>query len=84
MSIEFKTVNEVLCGRDMQSLQSVLIEKLRSMVARDWNDEEKARLPSVTAEVLAEKEADYCVHEKGRVGVPIDVWMVTCKKPTIM
>ena len=50
------------------------------MVASNWTDEEKAKLPAVTAQVLDDHEAEFCIKSGDKVGVPMTAWVAVCRK----
>lgn len=50
------------------------------MVARDWTDEEKAKLPTITVQVLDGYEAEVCIKSGDKVGVPVTAWVAVCRK----
>lgn len=50
------------------------------MVAKKWPDEEKARLPAVTAQVLDDHEAKFCIKSGDEIGVPMTAWVAVCRK----
>lgn len=50
------------------------------MVAKNWSEEEKAKLPAVTSQVLDDHEADFCIKSGNKVGVPMTAWIAVCRK----
>lgn len=78
--IEMTTVTEGMWGTGRKDLESVLLENFQAMVARNWTDEEKAKLPAVTAQVLDDREGDFCVRSGDKVGVPMTAWVAVCRK----
>lgn len=78
-SVEMSTVTEGVWGVGMKDFESVLLENFRAM-ARDWTDEEKAKLPVVTAQVLKDHGADFCISSGDKVGVPMTAWVAVCRK----
>ncbi|CAF9940769.1 MAG: hypothetical protein HETSPECPRED_002633 [Heterodermia speciosa] len=79
-TVELKEVTEGMWGVSTDDLKSVLLENFTALVSRNWSDEEKAKLPEVTAEVLKDMESEYCVQSGGRVGVLMTAWIAVCKK----
>ncbi|CAD6569067.1 MAG: hypothetical protein ASARMPREDX12_008484 [Alectoria sarmentosa] len=79
-SIEMTTVTEGMWGTGRKDLESVLLENFQAMVARNWTDDEKTKLPAVTAQVLDDHEADFCIKSGAKVGVPMTAWVAVCRK----
>lgn len=55
------TVTEGMCGVGIKELERVFSENFQTMVARNRTDDEKAKLSAVTAQVLKDHEADFCI-----------------------
>ena len=51
-----------------------MLENFQAMVASNWTDEEKAKLPAVTAQVLDDHEAEFCIRSGEKIGVPMTAW----------
>ena len=79
-SVEMTTVTEGMWGVGIKDLESVLLENFQAMVMRNWTDEEKAKLPAVTTQVLKDCQADFCIRSGDKVGVPMTAWIAVCKK----
>lgn len=79
-SIEMITVTEAMWGNGRKDLESVLLENFQAMVAKNWSEEEKAKLPAVTTQVLDDHEADFCIKSGDKVGVPMTAWIAVCRK----
>lgn len=79
-SIEMTSVTEGMWGTGRKDLKSVLLENFQAMVASNWTDEEKAKLPAVTAQVLDDHEAEFCIKSGDKVGVPMTAWVAVCRK----
>ena len=80
-SIEMTSVTEGMWGSGRKDLESVLLENCQAMVARNWTDEEKLKLPAVTTQVLDDHEAEFCIKSGDRkIGVPMTAWIAVCKK----
>lgn len=62
-------------GTGWKDLDSVLVENFQAMVVINWTDEEKAKLPAVTAQVLDDHEAEFCIKSGDKVGVPMTAWV---------
>lgn len=67
-------------GHRKERLDNVLLENFQAMVAKKWTDEEKARLPAVTAQVLDDHEAKFCIQSGDEIGVPLTAWVAVCGK----
>jgi len=80
-NIEMKPIEERLWGNGLEDFQNVLLENFSAMVARNWSDEEKAQLAPVTAQVLGDSEAQFCVRSGEKIGVPMIAWAAVCTKP---
>ena len=79
-SIEMTTVTEGMWGVGIKDLEGVLLENFEAMVARNWTEDEKAKLAAVTAQVLEDHEADFCIKLGDKVGVPMTAWVAICRK----
>ena len=73
-------MTEGMWGTGRKDLKSVLLENFQAMVASNWTDEEKAKLPAVTAQVLDDHEAEFCIKSGDKVGVPMTAWVAVCRK----
>jgi len=81
--VEMKVIKDRTWSIGMRDFQSVLLENFAAMVARNWNEEEKARLAPMTAAVLDDSEAKFCVRDGDRIGVPMVAWAAVCTKPSV-
>lgn len=78
-SIQMISVTEGMWGSGRKDLESVLLENCQAMVAKNWTDEEKYKLPAVTTQVLDEHE-EFCIRSGDRIGVPMTAWIAVCRK----
>ena len=79
-SVEMTTVTEGMWGEDRKDFESVLLENFSAMVHSNWSDEEKARLPQATTQVLDEREKQFCIYDGKKIGVPMKAWIAVCRK----
>ena len=79
-SVELKEVTEGIWGTGEDDFRAVLIENFEAMVVQNWTDEEKAKLPVFTAQVLEEYGEKYCIRSGDKIGVPMTAWMAVCRK----
>jgi len=57
-----------------------LLENFGAMVARNWTDEEKAKLAPVTSQVVNEMQNNFCITDGERVGCMMEAWAAVCTK----
>ncbi|KAL8796489.1 MAG: hypothetical protein Q9195_001163 [Heterodermia aff. obscurata] len=79
-AIEMKQVTVGMWGSSRNDFVTVLLENFGAMVARNWTNKEKAKLPAVTATVLEEHEDRFCIKSGDRIGVPMTAWVAVCRK----
>lgn len=79
-SVEMKQVTEGIWGTGEDDFRAVLIENFEAMVVQNWTDEEKAKLPLFTAQVLEGDGEKYCIRSGDKIGVPMTAWMAICRK----
>lgn len=79
-TVEFSVVQEGLWGKDQADFVTVLLENFGAMVARNWTDEEKAKLAPVTAQVVNEMQDQFCITDGEKVGCMMGAWAAVCTK----
>ncbi len=79
-SIEFSVVKEGIWGKDKADFVTVLLENFGAMVARNWTDEEKAKLAPVTSQVVNEMQNNFCITDGEKVGCMMEAWAAVCTK----
>lgn len=79
-TVEFSIVQEGLWGKDQADFVTVLLENFEPMVARNWTDEEKAKLAPVTAQVVNEMQDQFCITDGEKVGCMMGAWAAVCTK----
>ena len=78
-SVQFSIINEGMWGKDKADFVTVLLENFGALVARNWTDEEKAKLAPVTAQVVDEIQK-FCVTDGEKVGCMMEAWAAVCIK----
>lgn len=80
--VEFSVVKEGLWGKDKEDFKLVCLENFGAMVARNWADEEKAKLAPVTAQVVDEMQDKFCVTNGMKAGRIMEAWVAVYTKST--
>lgn len=79
-NVEFTTVKEGLWGKDKEDFKVVLLENLGALTARDWTEEERAKLPGMISEVVDTQQDKFCVTDGSKVGVMMEAWVAVATK----
>ena len=77
--VQFSIINEGMWGKDKADFVTVLLENFGALVARNWTDEEKAKLAPVTTEVVDEMQK-FCVTDGEKMGCIMEAWAAVCIK----
>lgn len=79
-AVNMSVVKEVLWGTDRADFILVLLQNFGAMVARNWTEEEKAKLAPVTANVVEEMFDQFCIKDGEKVGCMMEAWAAVCTK----
>ncbi|MCJ1291117.1 hypothetical protein MMC34_002660 [Xylographa carneopallida] len=79
-SVEFSVVKEGMWGKNKADFVTVLLENFGAMVARNWTNEEKAKLAPVTSQVIDEMQDKFCITNGMKVGCMMEAWAAVCTK----
>jgi ubiquinone/menaquinone biosynthesis C-methylase UbiE len=78
--VDFTVVKEGLWGKDKKDFELVLLENLGAMTARNWTDEERAKLPAMISQVIDEQQEELCVTDGAKVGCMMEAWVAVVTK----
>ena len=78
--VEFSVVKEGMWGKEKADFVTVLLENFGAMVARNWTDEEKAKLAPVTLQIVNEMQDQFCITDGEKVGCMMEAWVAVCTK----
>jgi ubiquinone/menaquinone biosynthesis C-methylase UbiE len=78
--VDFTVVKEGLWGKDKEDFKLVLLENFGAMTARNWTEEERAKLPVMISQVIDEQQDNFCVTDGARVGCTMEAWVAVATK----
>ncbi|KAH8704395.1 S-adenosyl-L-methionine-dependent methyltransferase [Phaeosphaeriaceae sp. PMI808] len=78
--INFAVVKAGLWGKDNEDFKTVLLENLGALTARNWTEDERAKLPALISEVIDEQQNKFCVTEGTKVGCVMEAWAAVATK----
>lgn len=78
--VDFTVVKEGLWGKDKEDFKLVLLENLGAMTARNWTEEERAKLPAKISQVIDEQQDRFCVTDGAKLGCMMEAWVAVATK----
>ena len=73
-------MKEGMWAMDKADFVPALLENFGAMVARTWTDEEKAKLASVTMQIVNEMQDKFCITDGERLGCMNEAWVAVSTK----
>lgn len=83
VDVEMKVVEDRMWGIGFDDSKSVMVENCAARVARNWNDEKKAKLVPTMANVVKNSEVKFCVRDGDKICVLVVAWATVCTKPNV-
>jgi SAM-dependent methyltransferase len=78
--VDVSVVKEGLWGKDKEDFKLVLLKNLSAMTARNWTEEERAKLPSLISRVVDEQQDRFCISDGEKLGCTMEAWVAVAMK----